>query len=173
MLGTQGLCWQQLLMMAVWCQFSLPSTSNPVYPVSALPPSLYNQCSIQVSILLPEDIILFMVVVEEAERITQSNGRIFCLHDEPGVYRVWMPNGKRPGLALSRAFGDYCVKDFGLSSIPDVTQRSIRSKDQFVILATDGVCLFLDIISHHKRITFKFSLSLCLTLSFRNANFLF
>ncbi|KAF2313845.1 hypothetical protein GH714_018258 [Hevea brasiliensis] len=65
---------------------------------------------------------------EEPERIIQSNGRVFCLHDEPGVYRVWMPNGKRPGLAVSRAFGDYCVKDFGLISIPDVTQRSITSK---------------------------------------------
>lgn len=23
----------------------------------------------------------------------QSRGRVFCLEDEPGVYRVWMPNG--------------------------------------------------------------------------------
>uniref|UniRef100_A0A2P2JL21 protein-serine/threonine phosphatase n=1 Tax=Rhizophora mucronata TaxID=61149 RepID=A0A2P2JL21_RHIMU len=76
---------------------------------------------------------------EEAERIMQSQGRVFCLKDEPGVYRVWMPNGKTGGLALSRAFGDYCVKDFGLISVPDVTQRRITSRDQFVILATDGV----------------------------------
>ncbi|KAI5572373.1 hypothetical protein POPTR_010G006200v4 [Populus trichocarpa] len=76
---------------------------------------------------------------EEAERITRSNGRVFCLRDEPGVFRVWMPNGKTPGLALSRAFGDHCVKDFGLISEPDVTQRNITSRDQFVILATDGV----------------------------------
>lgn len=52
-----------------------------------------------------------------------------------------MPNGKTPGLAISRAFGDYCVKDFGLISMPDVTQRRITSSDQFVILATDGVCI--------------------------------
>ncbi|XVF62531.1 hypothetical protein PTKIN_Ptkin09bG0015600 [Pterospermum kingtungense] len=78
-------------------------------------------------------------IPEEAERITQSNGRVFCLRDEPGVYRVWMPNGDTPGLALSRAFGDYCVKEFGLISEPDVTQRNITSRDQFVILATDGV----------------------------------
>ncbi|XP_002516975.2 probable protein phosphatase 2C 34 isoform X2 [Ricinus communis] len=86
---------------------------------------------------------------QEAERITQSNGRVFCLHDEPGVYRVWMPDGKRPGLALSRAFGDYCVKDFGLISIPDVTQRSITSRDQFVILATDGLW---DVISNQEAV---------------------
>lgn len=66
---------------------------------------------------------------------------MFCLPDEPGTYRVWMPNGKTPGLAVSRAFGDYCVKDFGLISVPDVSQRYITRKDQFVILATDGVCM--------------------------------
>lgn len=82
---------------------------------------------------------LFMVVAEEAERIAQSKGQIFCLEDEPGVYRVWMPNGKSPGLALSRAFGDDRMKDFGLIATPDVTQRNITSKDQFVILASDGV----------------------------------
>lgn len=63
------------------------------------------------------------------------------MQDEPGTYRVWMPNGKTPGLAISRAFGDYYVKDFGLISMPDVTQRRITSSDQFVILATDGVCI--------------------------------
>ncbi|XP_024192970.1 probable protein phosphatase 2C 34 [Rosa chinensis] len=86
---------------------------------------------------------------QEAERIRRSNGRVFCLHDEPGTYRVWMPNGKTPGLAVSRAFGDYCVKDFGLISVPDVSQRYITSKDQFVILATDGVW---DVISNKEAI---------------------
>ncbi|KAL3577501.1 hypothetical protein D5086_019005 [Populus alba] len=86
---------------------------------------------------------------EEAERITRSNGRVFCLRDEPGVFRVWMPNGKTPGLALSRAFGDHCVKDFGLISEPDVTQRNITSRDQFVILATDGVW---DVISNQEAV---------------------
>ncbi|KAK0595879.1 hypothetical protein LWI29_010846 [Acer saccharum] len=76
---------------------------------------------------------------EEAEQIKQSKGLVFCLHGEPGVYRVWMPNGEMPGLAISRAFGDYCVKDCGLIYVPHVTQRSITSGDQFVILASDGV----------------------------------
>ncbi|GKV51374.1 hypothetical protein SLEP1_g58039 [Rubroshorea leprosula] len=58
-------------------------------------------------------------IPEEAERITQSKGRVFCLRDELGVYRVWMPNAQTTRLAISRAFGDYCVKDFGLISVPD------------------------------------------------------
>lgn len=86
---------------------------------------------------------------QEAERIRRSNGRVFCLHDEPGTYRVWMPNGKTPGLAVSRALGDYCVKDFGLISVPDVSQRYITSTDHFVILATDGVW---DVISNQEAI---------------------
>jgi serine/threonine protein phosphatase PrpC len=50
------------------------------------------------------------------------------------------PNGETPGgLALSRALGDFCLKDFSLTSVPDVTQREISNRDKFVILATDGV----------------------------------
>lgn len=83
-------------------------------------------------------------VTEENERINQSKGKVFSSHDEPGVYRIWMPKGETPrgpGLALSRAFGDYFIKDFGLISEPDVTQRTITSEDQFIILATDGVSI--------------------------------
>ncbi|KAG0488097.1 hypothetical protein HPP92_006908 [Vanilla planifolia] len=76
---------------------------------------------------------------EEIERITRCNGRVFCLRDEPGVHRVWPPDGKTPGLATSRAFGDCRLKDFGLISVPEVCQRRITSRDQFVVLATDGV----------------------------------
>ncbi|PON61965.1 Protein phosphatase [Parasponia andersonii] len=91
---------------------------------------------------------------QEAERITSSKGRVFCLHDEPGVYRVWMPNGKTPGLAISRAFGDYCVKEFGLVSIPHVSQRSITTKDHFVILASDGVW---DVVSNQEAVEIVWS----------------
>lgn len=57
-----------------------------------------------------------------------------------------MPNEQAldgPGLAMSRAFGDYYIKDFGLISEPEITKRNITSKDQFAILATDGVLTIL------------------------------
>ncbi|CAD6340946.1 unnamed protein product [Miscanthus lutarioriparius] len=76
---------------------------------------------------------------QEKERIRRCNGQVYCLADEPGVHRVWQPNRESPGLAMSRAFGDYCVKDYGVISVPEVTQRRITSGDQSVILAADGV----------------------------------
>ncbi|KAJ4835367.1 putative protein phosphatase 2C 73 [Turnera subulata] len=86
---------------------------------------------------------------QEAERIVQCNGRVFCLDDEPGVQRVWLPDAETPGLSMSRAFGDYCVKDFGLISVPEVTQRHVSSRDQFIVLATDGVW---DVISNQEAV---------------------
>ncbi|KAJ6877631.1 protein phosphatase 2C 33 [Populus alba x Populus x berolinensis] len=56
----------------------------------------------------------------EAERIRKCKGRVFALQDEPEVARVWLPNNDSPGLAMARAFGDFCLKDFGLISIWDV-----------------------------------------------------
>ena len=53
---------------------------------------------------------------------------------------MWLPDEEVPGLAMSRAFRDYCIKDFGLIFVPEVTQTDITSQDQFIVLAIDGVC---------------------------------
>ena len=84
---------------------------------------------------------MHMLYAEEAERIVLSRGRVFCADDEPGVYRVWQPHTGAPGLALSRSLGDHCMKEFGLISEPGVMQRHVTIRDQFAILATDGVSL--------------------------------
>ena len=78
-------------------------------------------------------------VPAEAARIKRCRGRIFALRDEPGVARLWLPNHNSPGLAMARAFGDFCLKDFGLISVPDVSYRRLTEKDEFVVLATDGI----------------------------------
>ncbi|KAF9587341.1 hypothetical protein IFM89_001331 [Coptis chinensis] len=75
----------------------------------------------------------------EAARIQQCKGRVFSLQDEPEVSRVWLPNSDSPGLAMARAFGDFCLKDFGLIAVPDVSYRYLTEQDEFVVLATDGV----------------------------------
>jgi serine/threonine protein phosphatase PrpC len=86
---------------------------------------------------------------QERERIMECNGRVQCLADEPGVHRVWRPDREGPGLAMSRAFGDYCVKDYGVISAPEVTHRRITAQDHFVILATDGVW---DVVSNEEAV---------------------
>lgn len=53
--------------------------------------------------------------------------------------RIWMPDEDCPGLAMARAFGDFCLKNYGLISIPDVSYRRLTPDDEFVVLATDGV----------------------------------
>lgn len=79
------------------------------------------------------------LTVAEAERIRKFKGRVFALQDEPEVARVWLPNNDSPGLAMARAFGDFCLKDFGLISVPEISYRRLTEKDEFVVLATDGV----------------------------------
>ncbi|KAH9305486.1 hypothetical protein KI387_009890 [Taxus chinensis] len=76
---------------------------------------------------------------KEAERIRHCRGRVFSLEDEPEVYRVWLPNDDSPGLAMARAFGDFCLKDFGVIAVPEIRYRQLTSRDQFIVLATDGV----------------------------------
>lgn len=91
-----------------------------------------------VNFLLKSFLFLFSFTAE-AERIRKCRGRVFALQDEPEVARVWLPNNDSPGLAMARAFGDFCLKDFGLISVPDISYRRVTEKDEFIVLATDGV----------------------------------
>lgn len=75
----------------------------------------------------------------ELERIKSCEGRIMAMESEPNVYRIWMPDEDCPGLAMSRAFGDFCLKDFGLVSTPEVYYRRLSLNDEFLVLATDGI----------------------------------
>ncbi|KAK7349739.1 hypothetical protein VNO77_07362 [Canavalia gladiata] len=78
-------------------------------------------------------------VPSEALRIRRCGGRVFAIPDDP-VNRIWMPEeSDGPGLAMSRAFGNFCLKDYGLSSVPEVSCRKLTKQDEFVVLATDGV----------------------------------
>lgn len=76
---------------------------------------------------------------KEAERIRKCSGRVFALHDEPEIMRVWLPFEDSPGLAMARAFGDFCLKDYGVIAVPEITYCQVTDRDKFIILATDGV----------------------------------
>ncbi|KAL6207999.1 hypothetical protein ACLB2K_018951 [Fragaria x ananassa] len=83
----------------------------------------------------------------ETERITACNGRVFALKNEKHIQRVWLPHELLPGLAMSRAFGDFVLKDHGIIAIPDVSHHRLTSKDQFIVLATDGIW---DVLSNNE-----------------------
>ncbi|KAH7432057.1 hypothetical protein KP509_07G005900 [Ceratopteris richardii] len=78
-------------------------------------------------------------VPKEAERIRRNRGRVFALRKGGLVKRVWLPDQDAPGLAMSRSLGDYCLKNYGVISEPEVTYRTLTPDDEFVVLATDGV----------------------------------
>jgi len=50
-----------------------------------------------------------------------------------------LPNENYPGLAMSRAFGDFILKDHGVIATPDIWYHRLTSSDQFIVLASDGV----------------------------------
>ncbi|CAL4897263.1 unnamed protein product [Urochloa decumbens] len=75
----------------------------------------------------------------ELARILNCKGRVFAMDDEPDVARMWLPEQDAPGLAMARAFGDLCLKNHGLICTPEVYYRKISEKDEFLVLATDGI----------------------------------
>ncbi|XP_039024253.1 probable protein phosphatase 2C 72 [Hibiscus syriacus] len=75
----------------------------------------------------------------EAERIRYCKGRVLALKEEPHIQRVWLPHEDSPGLAMSRAFGDFLLKNHGIIAVPDVFHHHLTPNDQFIVLATDGV----------------------------------
>ncbi|PWA54291.1 protein phosphatase 2C family protein [Artemisia annua] len=78
-------------------------------------------------------------VPSEADRIRKSNGRVMALREEPHIDRVWLPHHDSPGLAMSRAFGDFVLKSHGIIAVPDVSYHRLTPNDQFLVLASDGV----------------------------------
>ncbi|XLS77616.1 hypothetical protein HN51_061841 [Arachis hypogaea] len=70
----------------------------------------------------------------EAERIKRCKGRVFALQDEPEVPRVWLPFDDAPRLAMARAFGDFCLKDYGVISIPEFSHRFLQTKTSSLFL---------------------------------------
>ena len=63
---------------------------------------------------------------------------VFALKEEPHIQLVWLPDDEPPGLAMSRAFVNFMLKDHGLITVPDTSYRHLTTSDQFIILASDG-----------------------------------
>ena len=96
---------------------------------------------------------------DEAERIIKLNGYIHPLILDDGRYngplRVWIKEGKFPGLSMTRVIGDKLFKSIGVSSEPEIKIIPYKNYDKFVIIASDGLWDYVSnneavqIVSHY------------------------
>ncbi|KAE8692794.1 putative protein phosphatase 2C 73 [Hibiscus syriacus] len=90
-------------------------------------------------------------VQSEAERIEKHSGMVFAMEIEPNVPQIWMLDQDCPGLAMSRAFGDFCLKDNGLISTPQIFYRTLTPKDEFIVWDVLSNNEVIQIVSSVKR----------------------
>ena len=86
----------------------------------------------------PEDI-------NEKQRIEKNGGEISRVDwADYGPLRVFYKGKHYPGLAMTRAFGDFNAEPLGINTIPDIREYDISDKKpKIIILATDGIWQFL------------------------------
>ena len=71
---------------------------------------------------------------KEKERVKKAGGEV-----KEGRVIEHLPNDMVRRLAVSRAFGDFSRKDKGIISEPEIFVHNLDEKDEFLILASDGV----------------------------------
>lgn len=85
----------------------------------------------------------------ELSRILAAGGRVERLSDgygrEVGPQRVWLPGSWVPGLAMSRALGDFVAQSVGVTAEPEFMTCELDSTDEYLIVATDGVWEFMTV----------------------------
>jgi len=78
----------------------------------------------------------------ERDRICAHGGEVapFFIPGQgfAGPPRVWAQRKAAGGLAVTRAMGDTCLANVGVTAEPDVVKRRVRPCDKFVVLASDG-----------------------------------
>jgi integrin-linked kinase-associated serine/threonine phosphatase 2C len=78
---------------------------------------------------------------DEKERIISKGGKIERLNyngEYVGPLRVWADE-EGPGIAMTRTLGDFQAKKIGLISEPEIDHLWLKSRDQFIVVASDGV----------------------------------
>ncbi|CAG9333789.1 unnamed protein product [Blepharisma stoltei] len=83
----------------------------------------------------------------EQLRIVKCGGRVEPYVEESGRFvgphRVWMKNEQVPGLAMSRALGDFVASQVGVIAEPEIIEHRLTEADKFIIIASDGIWEFL------------------------------
>jgi serine/threonine protein phosphatase PrpC len=78
----------------------------------------------------------------EQSRLVSKGAELHITSDEDGL-RIGAPNHHgSPGLAVSRALGDFAMTPHGLLAHPDLAKTSFAEVPGFVLLASSGLCAF-------------------------------
>lgn len=81
---------------------------------------------------------------DEMLRLRQSGARVDSWEGvDVGEIRVWRPDIRSPGLAVSRSFGDLEVKRYGVTCDPEIFALRLHKHDEILILGSDGIFEFL------------------------------
>lgn len=81
---------------------------------------------------------------DEKDRVVSAGARVEAWEGvDVGEERVWLPDARTPGLAVTRSFGDFIVKEFGVCATPEIYSLALCEEDRFLVLASDGVFEFL------------------------------
>jgi serine/threonine protein phosphatase PrpC len=80
---------------------------------------------------------------DEKKRVRAQGGRVTRWKKNIGPLRVWLPDDWIPGLAMTRSVGDTVLSQYGVVPTPEVTVCELGPKDQFIVLASDGVWEFM------------------------------
>lgn len=83
---------------------------------------------------------------DEQARILKMGGRIHPFYQKGipiGPRRVWVKDQDKPGLAMSRSFGDQLAKTVGVVSTPEIKDYILRKEDKFILIASDGLWEYL------------------------------
>jgi len=85
-------------------------------------------------------------VPEERERVLQMGGEVRPLVFRGqgfGPPRVWVHGSNRPGLCMTRSFGDVVAHVVGVTHLPELQRVTLRQGDRFLVLCSDGISQFM------------------------------
>lgn len=81
---------------------------------------------------------------DEKERLLSCGARVDAWESiEDDDERIWLPDSRTPGLAVSRTFGDLILKPYGVIVTPEIYSLELCEQDRFVVMASDGVFEFM------------------------------
>ena len=85
---------------------------------------------------------------KEYQRIIKNGGIVDKYINEDGekigLYRVYKPGSKYPGLSISRSLGDFIAKDCGIIPDPQIKILKINHNSRYLLICSDGIWKMLN-----------------------------